>query len=139
MRKLILSLTTLALIACGGGEHSHEGHDHDHAHTDGESGATQETYLHYDNEKHLANIRQLTWGGDNAEAYFSFDNSKLVFQSNFEDWGLQCDQIFYFNWNEDNLKENKPQLISTGKGRTTCSYFLPGRYYHPVRINPSRS
>lgn len=74
-------------------------------------------------EKHLKNIKQLTFGGDNAEAYFSFDNKKLVFQSNFKDWGVKCDQIFVFDL--ENPKQ-KPPMVSTGLGRTTCSYFMPG-------------
>ncbi len=94
--------------------------------TDGWSGETKKTYLHYEEEKHLVNIKQLTFGGDNAEAYFSFNNEKLVFQSNNEAWGLECDQIFVFDWANDNLKDNKPTLVSTGAGRTTCSYFMPG-------------
>lgn len=77
-------------------------------------------------EKHFASLRQLTYGGDNAEAYFSFDGSKLVFQSNNKAWGLECDQIFAFDIKKDDLKLKKPQLVSTGKGRTTCSYFMPG-------------
>ena len=48
--------------------------------------------LRYPQENHLRNLRQLTFGGDNAEAYFSFDNQHLVFQSNFSDWGVECDQ-----------------------------------------------
>lgn len=82
--------------------------------------------LRYEGEKHLQNIRQLTNGGDNAEAYFSFNNQMAVFQSNNKDWGLECDQIFYFNINNDNIIESRPKMLSTGKGRTTCSYFLPG-------------
>ena len=45
-------------------------------------------------EIHLKNIKQLTFGGDNAEAYFSFDSKSLSFQSNNPAWGLKCDQIF---------------------------------------------
>jgi TolB protein len=82
--------------------------------------------LQYPQEKHLKNLRQLTFGGDNAEAYWSFDNTKLVFQSNFKDWGAQCDQIFYTPIEGVNLKTQKPVQLSNGKGRTTCSYFLPG-------------
>jgi Tol biopolymer transport system component len=85
----------------------------------------QENQLQYPEEKHLKNFRQLTFGGDNAEAYWSFDNTRLVFQSNNPAWGLQCDQIFVASINDD-LKNNKPAMVSTGKGRTTCSYFLPG-------------
>lgn len=78
--------------------------------------------------KHLQNITQLTFGGDNAEAYFSFDDKKLIFQSNNKAWGLECDQIFALEIAEAKAKGKnyRPPLISTGKGRTTCSYFLPG-------------
>jgi TolB protein len=79
------------------------------------------------NEKHLKNIKQLTFGGDNAEAYWSFDSKKLTFQSNFRKWNLQCDQIFMMEVKKAAGDSNyHPSLISTGKGRTTCSYFLKG-------------
>ncbi len=81
--------------------------------------------LKLEGEKHLKNIRQLTDGGDNAEAYFSFDNSMAVFQSNYKNWDVKCDQIFYFDL-DDNLLNKKPKMLSTGNGRTTCSYFLRG-------------
>ncbi|MCZ2355607.1 MAG: hypothetical protein LC115_02780 [Bacteroidia bacterium] len=77
-------------------------------------------------EPHLRNIKQLTFGGDNAEAYFSFDGKKLVFQSNNPAWGLHCDQIYSMVINQA-IKKGKgylPPKISTGKGKTTCSYFL---------------
>ncbi len=77
-------------------------------------------------ETHLKNLKQLTYGGDNAEAYFSFDGKFLSFQSNNKAWGLNCDQIFNLDIDKASLDTTyKPQLISTGKGRTTCSYFLP--------------
>ncbi|MBX2963289.1 MAG: PD40 domain-containing protein [Cyclobacteriaceae bacterium] len=82
--------------------------------------------LKYQGEKYIRNLRQLTFGGDNAEAYWSFDNSMLVFQSNYKTWGVECDQIFYTTVGKDDLKSNQPVMLSTGKGRTTCSYFLPG-------------
>jgi Tol biopolymer transport system component len=82
--------------------------------------------IQYPQEKHLKNLKQLTFGGDNAEAYFSFDGKAIAFQSNNKAWGLNCDQIFYFPFAEGNMQNQKPSLISTGKGRTTCSYFLPG-------------
>ncbi len=94
---------------------------------DAKSGATKiVNIVHYPQEKHLKNIRQITFGGDNAEAYWSFDSSKIVFQANNKDWGLTCDQIFTMSINDDLSKGQKPQLVSTGTGRTTCSYFLPG-------------
>lgn len=78
-------------------------------------------------EQHLKNIKQLTHGGDNAEAYFSFDGKNLAFQSNNKAWGLECDQIFNMNIKDAASDSSyKPTLISTGKGRTTCAYFMPG-------------
>src|SRR5688572_10154430 len=88
------------------------------------SSYAQEQTLAYPDEKHLKNLKQLTFGGDNAEAYWSFDSKKVVFQSNNPAWGLKCDQIFYTAIDAD-LKSNKPQLLSTSQGRTTCAYFLP--------------
>lgn len=78
------------------------------------------------NEKHLKNLRQLTFGGDNAEAYFSFDSKSLTFQSNYTKWGVQCDQIFLMPLKNGGDPTFKPSRLSTGKGRTTCSYFMPG-------------
>jgi Tol biopolymer transport system component len=80
--------------------------------------------LIYPEEKHFKSIRQITFGGDNAEAYWSFDDKQLVFQSNYSEWGLECDQMFLMNVNET-FEDNKPPMISTGMGRTTCAYFLP--------------
>lgn len=71
-------------------------------------------------EKHLANVRQLTHGGENAEAYFSGDGKRLIFQSTRE--GVPCDQIYTIN--ADGTGE---RMVSTGAGRTTCSYFYPGQ------------
>jgi TolB protein len=79
----------------------------------------------YPGEKHFKNLRQLTFGGDNAEAYWSFDSKRLVFQSNNPAWGLKCDQIFTTPIEGTDLRHEKPTLISTGLGRTTCAYFLP--------------
>lgn len=83
-----------------------------------------EQNLVYENEVHFTNMIKLTNGGDNAEAYWSFDSKKLIFQSNFSEWGVSCDQIFVL----ENVEQlvNKPNMISTGSGRTTCAYFLPG-------------
>lgn len=84
--------------------------------------------LRFSGEKHLRNIKQLTFGGNNAEAYWSFDGSKLVFQSDWEEINSQgCDQIFVMNSDGSKLSSGKQyQIVSTGKGRTTCSYFLKG-------------
>lgn len=83
--------------------------------------------VRYPEEKHLVNMKQLTFGGDNAEAYWSFDSKMVTFQSNNPAWGLKCDQIFYMPIEGMDLNSGaKPQLISTGQGRTTCSFFLKG-------------
>src|SRR5215470_1645760 len=69
-------------------------------------------------EKHLRNIHQLTFGGQNAEAYFSADGNKLIFQSTREP--VKCDQIFIMN-----TDGSDQHMVSPGKGRTTCSFFYP--------------
>jgi TolB protein len=89
-----------------------------------EASAHSPDTLRYEKEVHLRNLRQLTFGGDNAEAYFSFDNEFLAFQSNFNEWGVECDQIFFMP--VDGYDDVQPPMISTGKGRTTCSFFMPG-------------
>ena len=69
-------------------------------------------------ERHLSNIRQLTFEGENAEAYFSFDGRRLVFQSTPRGGG--CDQIYTINVDGSGLMR-----VSNGKGRTTCAFFYP--------------
>ncbi len=71
-----------------------------------------------ENESHLKNLWQLTLSGENAEAYFSFDGTRLVYQSTHGD--LECDQIFIMN-----IDGSEKRMVSTGKGRTTCAYFYP--------------
>ncbi|ULU07303.1 hypothetical protein L3Y34_018810 [Caenorhabditis briggsae] len=76
--------------------------------------------VHFDGETHLANVKQLTFGGMNAEGYFSFDNSKLTLQAT--GYGTDCDQIYELDLNTD-PKLQTLKRISTGLGGTTCSYF----------------
>ena len=76
--------------------------------------------LTWEGERHLANVRQLTDGGENAEAYWSPDGKKLIFQSTRPPYS--CDQIFEMNV-DDPAKTTR--LLSSGKGRTTCAYFFP--------------
>ncbi len=82
--------------------------------------------LRFAGEVHLRNIKQLTFGGNNAEAYWSFDNKQLVFQSDWDKINQHgCDQIFVMNADGSKLSNGKTyQLVSTGLGRTTCGYFL---------------
>jgi len=79
----------------------------------------QSSEYKFEGEKHLSNIKMLTDSGENAEAYLSFDETKLIYQSSIGD--MKCDQIFIMG-----LDGSNKQMVSTGKGRTTCSYFLPG-------------
>jgi TolB protein len=74
-------------------------------------------------EKHLRNVRQLTYGGQNAEAYFSLDDRQLIFQHQGSE--VPCDQIYTIPVSTPDGKTAQPKLVSTGKGRTTCSYFFP--------------
>src|SRR4026207_1633200 len=86
----------------------------------GSLATTQDNQLVLPNEKHLRNLKQLTFGGENAEAYFSSDGKQLIFQSTRDGHG--CDQIYTMNVDGSNVK-----MISNGDGRTTCSYFFPGQ------------
>ncbi len=69
-------------------------------------------------EKHFKNIRQLTFGGQNAEAYFSSDGTKLIYQATVP--GAACDQQYTLD-----LRTGESRRVSSGKGRTTCGYFVP--------------
>ncbi len=80
--------------------------------------------LIYPEETHFKSIKQITFGGDNAEAYWSFDDKQIIFQSNNTNWSVECDQMFLMNVGET-FKDAVPPMISTGMGRTTCAYFLP--------------
>jgi TolB protein len=70
-------------------------------------------------ERHLTNIRQLTTGGENAEAYFSRDGRRLIFQSTRD--GRRCDQQFVMRVDGSRLRR-----VSNGTGKTTCGYFFDG-------------
>ena len=69
-------------------------------------------------ETRLRNVRQLTFGGENAEAYFSFDGKELVLQSTRD--GAACDQEFVMRTDGSGARR-----VSTGKGVVTCGYFFP--------------
>ena len=68
-------------------------------------------------EAHLRNIRQLTNGGENAEAYFSHDGRRLIFQSTRE--GRTCDQQYVMR-----IDGSQVRRVSSGRGKTTCGYFM---------------
>jgi len=75
--------------------------------------------LWFEGEARLSNVRQLTFGGQNAEAYWSADGKHLSYQWTPADGG--CDQIYTMKADGSDRR-----LVSTGKGRTTCSYYIPG-------------
>ncbi|MEY4526566.1 MAG: hypothetical protein RL768_285 [Nitrospirota bacterium] len=85
-------------------------------------------------ERHFKNIKQLTFGRQNAEAYFSFSGNKLIFQSTNnwmkdtyaatlkpDDIPLGCYQMYVMDLDSESVR-----LVSTGSGATTCGYFFPG-------------
>ncbi len=80
------------------------------------SPATEATI--FDGENHFANLKQLTFDGQNAEAYFSADASQLIFQSTRD--SLECDAIFMMNADGSNVR-----MVSSGKGATTCAFIAP--------------
>ena len=115
MKNLIpIAVMILLLAACGTASQQQSTEEN-----------TQSDTLRYEQEKHLKNVRQLTWGGNNAEAYWSFDGKSLIFQSDLDRWDVSCDQIFKLDIADAN-PDQRPPMISTGQGRTTCAYFMPG-------------
>ena len=108
----IFSIILFLLFACSDSEKKNKNND--------------KNSLIYEQEVHFKNLKQLTFGGENAEAYWSFDDSKLIFQATNEKWGQSCDQIYIIDTNNYNLDKEIPKMVSLGLGRTTCSYFMPG-------------
>lgn len=112
----ILTLVALTIVSCKSEKKGN---------TDADSGATKWVdSLIYPEETHFKSIKQITFGGDNAEAYWSFDDKQIIFQSNNTNWGVECDQMFLMNRDEI-WNDSIPPMVSTGLGRTTCAYFLP--------------
>ena len=72
----------------------------------------------FEKETRIRNLRQLTFGGENAEAYWSFDEKSLIFQSTRD--GREADQIYIMDRDGKNVR-----MVSTGRGRTTCAYYMP--------------
>jgi Tol biopolymer transport system component len=100
---LLLPLVLLAIPACDAGTRA----------------SPAVARVPFEGERHFATLRQLTFGGENAEAYWSFDETKLIFQSTRD--GHAADQIYVMNADGSDV-----HMVSTGKGRTTCAFFLPG-------------
>jgi Tol biopolymer transport system component len=81
--------------------------------------------IHFPGETHFKNVQQLTFGGDNAEAYFSFDGKYLIFQKTNPKEGIMCDQIWMGKVPTEAGEVFAPKLVSNGKGRTTCAFMYP--------------
>ncbi|MCB9670015.1 MAG: PD40 domain-containing protein [Alphaproteobacteria bacterium] len=123
-------LTGLALVACGGTDAPHDDHpEHPKPPDPVEAPKPAETaeampfkagkavdMLSEREKAHLSDLRQLTFGGENAEAYWSPDGTKLIFQRTPEEGG--CDQELVFD-----LMTGDTTMVSSGKGRTTCGYY----------------
>ncbi|MEQ8324453.1 MAG: hypothetical protein RIC15_03025 [Vicingaceae bacterium] len=121
MKYFLCSLISLAfLISCQ--EQSNQVNVTTHDINEDSSSSS----LILEGENHFKSLKQLTNGGDNAEAYWSFNDKMLVFQATNPNWNIPCDQIFYFDPKKDDIISTKATMLSTGKGRTTCAYFLPG-------------
>ena len=116
MKNIVGILVLLLIYACNGSKKQEKQNAISSDNTD---------TLKYLEETHLANVKQLTWGGNNAEAYWSFGGDQLIFQSDFSEWDVSCDQIFLLDIAQASPKQ-RPAMLSTGLGRTTCAYFLPG-------------
>jgi len=114
MRKLILLFVIAAFLlsACNSG-----------AKVAAQTSIAATDTMHYPEETHFKNIQQLTFGGDNAEAYWSYDSKYLVFQRTNAKEGIACDQIFMGKVPTKQGEKFTYKLISTGKGRTTCPFF----------------
>ena len=107
--KVIIVMFSLAVVLTGCGQETEQ--------TDTTADQNQQPTL-FDGETHLANLRQLTFGGQNAEAYFSYDASELIFQSTRD--SMECDAIFRMNADGSNVRQ-----LSNGQGATTCSFIAP--------------
>jgi hypothetical protein len=95
--------------------------------------------LTYPGEKHLKNVRQITFGGESAEAYWSIDDKYLSFQHQGQFYdpktgkslgpNIPCDQIYTLAVPPVGASPSAPvplaKMLSNGQGRTTCSYYFP--------------
>ena len=109
--QALVIVTVVAASACAGEPAERE------AGGTGEAGWAPVSFA-MPGEDHLRNVRQLTFGGENAEAYWSFDGSMLIYQARKP--GEGCDQIHLLD-----PETGETSMVSTGEGRTTCAYFYP--------------
>jgi TolB protein len=119
MKRFILLLAPLAIVMLLVSFRDHSA----------TSSAPLSDTLLYPEETHFKNVQQLTFGGDNAEAYWSYDGKYLVFQRTNAKDGIPCDQIFVGKVPASANEKFSYKMVSTGKGRTTCPFFTKdGKY-----------
>src|SRR6187399_2508188 len=117
-RTILLSICIIIIFSLGSFKKNN-------AFTNGfDQAPTNDTVL-FEGEKHFSKVQQLTFGGDNAEAYFSYDGKWLIFQRSNSKEGIACDQIWMGKIPTTPGEKFEPKLVSTGTGRTTCAYFYP--------------
>jgi len=114
VRSYVVAVTAMLLAGCAGVTAPAAG-----------AGADTDS-LRFPGETHLRNVRQLTFGGNNAEAYWSPDGERLIFQSDWDAINPQgCDQQFVMRVDGQPIAgDRRYDLVSTGLGRTTCGYYL---------------
>lgn len=110
-QRVGLAMAVLLIAACGGTGTSS-------APPPALSGPSTTFVQSEEGERHLRNIRQLTFGGNNAEGYFSRSGTQIIFQRQ-EQVGAGCDQQYLMNIDGSGMRR-----VSNGQGRTTCGYFL---------------
>ena len=114
---ILAVMAGMLLPACSGGNSADSMDDGAAEHTAANSN-TDVSNIAMPGESRLHNLRQLTFGGENAEAYWAFDGSRLIYQARKP--GAECDQIYIMDPTTGNSHR-----VSTGEGRTTCAYFYP--------------
>ena len=126
MKKIFfLSVITVVLVALVSFTNNLVSFTNNAAHSNKTIAATAKDTIVFEGENHFANMQQLTFGGDNAEAYFSFDGKYIIYQRRNPKEGIECDQIWMGKIPTKPGEKFQPKLVSTGTGRTTCAYFYP--------------
>jgi Tol biopolymer transport system component len=123
MKKFISYSLALVIILAFISFESKKFHSIDHSSLNSVDIKFKSDTLLFPDEKHLKNVQQLTFGGSNAEAYWSYDSKYLVFQHNNPKEGVMCDQIYIGKIPQKPGDKFEYKMLSTGKGRCTCAFF----------------